>query len=753
MPARTPVAAAIALVTLATPTSAATPSGAWKTFMHPGQFTALVARDDAVWGATSESGLYRWDRLASRFDLIRREPGAIASNHLNALALDRSGRLWAATDGAGVSRRSADGRRWDVVNVLDGLPSDTVRVLEATGDTLWIGTARGVALWNGREVSGALPDGLTASFDTTFASLSITGIVLHGDSLWLATRRGVGLARVSTGLADWRPAADGLAVTDVQSLACDGADVFALADGVSYRWREDLGRWVAEPGAGVVHRLADAPGAVLASGESGGFRWSRTATDSGWTALAGSPAAGPQSPEDPEIALAPDGRVFSALSTALEEAPASPGPWAVHPLPDGPPANDLVQVGLDRSRVYLTTLIHGVARYDGTWRIWPVEYCAGAGCDTSFLHPAFPLGLLVDGAGRKWVASWTTSLESFTDSLPTPQFVRHVVGVDVASQQRTWVWCGVQDARGGRWFGMDTPQKGDVDAIGLEYYDSTLAYVGNFNASNTRMKGNFVHGLAVTANARIWVGYDPGGLGFVVLPPSGSPSASAFQNLTATQDLGVRGVAAYGDSVWVVTNTQVLRFSGEAVGGSTAIETFPYDGAQAFLGFKPIATGPDGSVWIGSGTGGLQVFRRGGISESFTTANSPIPGDEVRAVAIDASSGVVWMATSEGLASFDPAFVTPPPPPLASLSARLYPNPAQLNGLGVQLRIEGDAESYAGAVYDLTGRKLRRFAGAANGAAVWDGRDDGGRLVPPGIYFVRVEAGGRSVTARVVLLR
>ena len=48
---------------------------------------------------------------------------------------------------------------------------------------------------------------------------------------------------------------------------------------------------------------------------------------------------------------------------------------------------------------------------------------------------------------------------------------------------------------------------------------------------------------------------------------------------------------------------------------------------------------------------------------------------------------------------------------------------------------------------------IRRFHGAGNGAVVWDGRDDEGRLVSPGIYFVRAEAGGRAVVARVVLLR
>ena len=47
---------------------------------------------------------------------------------------------------------------------------------------------------------------------------------------------------------------------------------------------------------------------------------------------------------------------------------------------------------------------------------------------------------------------------------------------------------------------------------------------------------------------------------------------------------------------------------------------------------------------------------------------------------------------------------------------------------------------------------LRRFE-SANGAAFWNGRDREGRIVPPGIYLARIEAGGLTKTARIALLR
>jgi hypothetical protein len=659
-----------------------------------------------------------------------------------------------------VSRRSSDGRHWDLVDQLDGLPSDTVQVLEANGDTVWIGTSRGVALWNGREISGALPDGITESFDTTFASVSVTGLAQLGDSLWLSTRRGIGLAHLSAQLTDWRPMNAGLTATDVKAFASDGASLFAQVGGEVYRWRQDLAQWQSEPGAGVVHRLTDTQDVVLAAGESGAFRWRLSATDSGWTALPGAPAASPSDGSDPEITLAEDGVAFAALAESLFEAPAVSGPWLIHPLPAGPPGNDLLQVAIDGARVYVTTNLSGIARYDGTWRVWPQVPCAGLECDTTFYWPKAALGMFIDATGRKWVGCWSLALDSFLDTPADRTFTHHVIGTGDdhdADTQRTWMICGAQDSLGWRWLGTDTANSDVVGPIGIEVYDPGLVPRRIYDQSNSEMSGILVRGLTVTSNRRLWVGYDPGGLDFV----TGPPDSAHFNHLPITDGSlpgfeslrSVRGLACYGESLWVVTNNEVWRFNDAAtVLSRPAQNPLLLRGGMSTLAVKPLATGLDGAVWVAT-AGGLRVFRPGGAIDSFTTLNSPIPNDDVRAVAVDPSSGVVWATTAGGLARFDPAYVTPPPPPLPSLSARVYPNPALLTGLGIQLRIAGDAAIYSGRIYDLSGRRVRTIRDVPNGAIVWDGRDEDGRLMRPGIYFLRVEAGGRSVVARVALIQ
>ena len=57
-------------------------------------------------------------------------------------------------------------------------------------------------------------------------------------------------------------------------------------------------------------------------------------------------------------------------------------------------------------------------------------------------------------------------------------------------------------------------------------------------------------------------------------------------------------------------------------------------------------------------------------------------------------------------------------------------------------------------IHDVTGRTVRRIdlGGGASGSVQWDGRDDGGNLVPAGLYFARLTGGSLHAQTRIVLL-
>jgi len=83
-------------------------------------------------------------------------------------------------------------------------------------------------------------------------------------------------------------------------------------------------------------------------------------------------------------------------------------------------------------------------------------------------------------------------------------------------------------------------------------------------------------------------------------------------------------------------------------------------------------------------------------------------------------------------------------------------NPASMESrLGFSLSHEGTADL---AVFDLTGRRVRSLLNAENHPSgrfetSWDLRDEEGRSVAPGIYFVRLESLQGNARSRVVVLR
>ena len=62
-------------------------------------------------------------------------------------------------------------------------------------------------------------------------------------------------------------------------------------------------------------------------------------------------------------------------------------------------------------------------------------------------------------------------------------------------------------------------------------------------------------------------------------------------------------------------------------------------------------------------------------------------------------------------------------------------------------------------IYDASGRLARtlddgaRPRAAGEHLATWDGRDDLGRPLPAGVYLCRLQAGGRSASGKLILLK
>jgi hypothetical protein len=92
-----------------------------------------------------------------------------------------------------------------------------------------------------------------------------------------------------------------------------------------------------------------------------------------------------------------------------------------------------------------------------------------------------------------------------------------------------------------------------------------------------------------------------------------------------------------------------------------------------------------------------------------------------------------------------PRLVTAPNPCLSTTRLRFSVAPGMAHG-PVRLTI-----------HDVTGRCVRTLMdGAVAGGEqeiTWDGRDEDQRMLPPGAYFCRLEAGGQDVTQPIILVR
>ena len=138
--------------------------------------------------------------------------------------------------------------------------------------------------------------------------------------------------------------------------------------------------------------------------------------------------------------------------------------------------------------------------------------------------------------------------------------------------------------------------------------------------------------------------------------------------------------------------------------------------------------------WFGTAGNGVFLIQYRDVDDvatiyHFTTANSPLPSDNVLSIAILPESGEVFFGTESGLASFRSDASAPHD---NFSTAYVYPNPVRPD-YGGNITFAGLMEATYVKVVDEAGNLV--FSTRSNGGtAVWNGRDANGRKVAPGVY-------------------
>jgi len=158
--------------------------------------------------------------------------------------------------------------------------------------------------------------------------------------------------------------------------------------------------------------------------------------------------------------------------------------------------------------------------------------------------------------------------------------------------------------------------------------------------------------------------------------------------------------------------------------------------------------------WVGTTQGAYLLSSDGTkLLASYTSADSPLPSDQIRSIAIDDKEGIVYFGTDYGLASLHTSSLAPAAD-FSNLSA--FPNPVYIeNGSAANITIDGLIRDSEIKILTITGKVITSLTSPGGKIAFWDGKDLNGNFVSSGVYIiVAYDAEGNSVgTTKVAVLR
>ena len=731
IPFRTLMVAAL-LCSLAIPARAAR----WDTYNNANVLNSVRAVSGAVWTA-SDLGLHRFDPATGSFTRYTKATGRLVSNAIVEVEVDDAGNTWFATRDRGVSVLTRLGE-WRALSAFEGLPSDNVTCLQPSALGMWVGTEKGLALFDGLTLAALWPDGVNPS---PFASNLIHDVAIVGDSTYVATDNGLYVTRSSEGVV-WQSRVDGLASPIVTSVAGLGSQVWCVAGGEVYSDGQ-TGIWspagTGLGGATVAH-LGGRGAGLFAGATTGVYRWDGVAT---WQLL------GAGYPGNAWVDVDLTGGIWAGNSEGLWRWDGTNWKWHVSA---GPGGNWVQGMQLKGSTLYIATRDNGVSRFNGSsWRTFAPQ--PGASPDTTLLVAPYVFGLLADRDGTLWAGQWSFSLAHLDDRTEPPAVTHYYdVSEGAFDDRNTFVWSSAVDPFGNRWFGLDTNNLSLVTPIGINRIglDDSRA---NFSPQGGKaMSGPQVRAITFAPGGafEMWVAYARLGVDVFTDPTLNTRLDHIDRDSRGLLNDDTWAIEMNGDSVWIATSDGLSRYSRAT---RTRVESVATQSPSSQGAVHPLSIDAEGGVWWAT-SGGVVHRRPDRTVEIFTSDNSPLLSNDVHSVYADRVTGDVWIGTVLGVNRYNATASGGGGGGVAQGSTfGVYPNPAFLSAAGTLIRATNVAGPFKGKVYDVHGRVVRDLLGNASTGSLWDGTDTRGERVRPGVYFFQIQAGGVTRKSRVLLLR
>jgi len=714
----------------------------WDTYNNANLLNVARQTPAGVWCASS-LGLHRYDPASGAFTRVDKSVGQLASDAIADVAVDGQGSTWFATQEKGVSVFTSQGA-WRTLSAFDGLPGDTVTCLTPSALGMWIGTTQGLALFNGFTLTAVWPDGVNPS---PFSSNRIRGVAVTGESTYVATNDGVYVTKSSEGVT-WSRRTTGLFNLDVKSIAALGTQAWCVSGGVIENGGE-TGAWapsILGLGGATGVSLFAKNGVLLAGTTAGVFRWDGVST---WQ-----PVGSLGFPLSAQLDIDDAGDFAAGNADGLWLWNGST--WNLH-TSSGPVGNWVQGMQLVGSKLYVSTRDRGLARFDaGAWRsFYPSP---GATPDTTFLSPASFFSLLAARDGTLWTGIWGADISRLDDSTEPPHVTHYYGAADGTvpyDVRNSLGWSSTQDAAGNIWIGGDTFSLGVITPIGINVIGTNGSRTNYSPLGGAAMSGPQIRSLTFAPGPlfELWVGYARAGVDVFRDPTLATrfarfSTADNIPNANLSND-DVWAVEFNGDSAWIATSDGLSRYSRAT---RQRIEVITTSSPSSQGAVHPLSIDASGGVWWATVVG---VFHRrtDRTVEVFNADNSPLITNDVHSVFVDRATGDVWIGTVLGLNRYNADAPPAGGNVVVPATFGVYPNPALVSEASLGLCARDLSGPFVGQVYDVRGRVVKQLLGNATSGGLWDGTDANGGAVRPGLYFLKIDSGGKTRVGRVVLVR
>ncbi|OZC02270.1 hypothetical protein BSZ36_04290 [Rubricoccus marinus] len=759
----------------------------WQAYPAYRDVRAVAASGDAIWAATP-AGIFAVSTADGAFERYTTVDG-ITGGQVRALAVDENGRVWAGyADGTldRIDPASGEVRTFFDIQRADQYTSRGVNRIRPRGQTLLIGTDFGLVIWDLARDEVRQTASRLGSLD---AATPVNDVIVapaanaSGDAYWLATDEGIVSAPLATSNLQIPSAwtiEDGFRNEAYSLVAYDGTvwaggrpggpfgDLYRRA--ASGEWQRQL--FVDQTLSDLV--VVDGTLAVLDQGSSRTF-----------LVRPGAPLrtfnASPEAIRHQSLALGPDGRLWVGDAGVglfqYPPLPSSDGTLVVSPdprLPSGPFTNSIVSVDVGRNgRIWTASGtaavgVSGAAAVnwfeDGMWTTLRTDETALPSTSFKRIVTRSEGGALAgtDGLGLAVISEdgdvtvFDRSNSTLLGATGAQNFL--VISDMIREGDRWWIvnkssplplhsFPGTADATRADWNGLPPPPGGPsgigADAIELDNFGQKWLAMGP-------------QGLMVwdTGSDPLSPADDRGRVFTTGFNGQGLPNG----NVTSlVRDLEGR--------IWIGTRRglAVIFSPGSAFGADNALAepVWPTTGDGEGLDYllrdadiKDLALDPAGRIWVSTTTGAFLLTPEGdGIQLRLGADGTPLPTDDIIDIEVDASTGLVYIVTANGLYSYKGDATGPD---LDSEALRLSPNPYRPSE-HARVTIAGiNAPTSRVRVLTLDGRVVYESDSVFGGSFQWDGRDARtGDLVPSGVYIVAASGvnGEGTLYGKVAVLR